>query len=417
MREHPARSVTIAHLRRLGHAGLSLAAVLVLAPPDALAQETRAEQIAERQAAKAERVEPQRPSPLERVVNRIDNYPFLTPSPHGLYPVFGGIIDGGAGWLRAGLAYRRNFGDSGGFGRVEARGSIRGDWESRATLEVPALALGRFGVGMDLYVQRVKRVPFYGVGNDTTRDRDAEFELDTDAVSGYATVRPLSLLVLTGGLEFLDRRSEPGEGLLPGPRRVFEPADVPGEDADVRYRHIHGAVDLDWRSSPEYTRSGGRWLLALHRFDQLDGTGFSFRRVDVEAVQHVPFHRGNQVVTLRGLGSTTSTDSGQIVPHFMLPYVGDDKTVRGLSAFRLQDRHRLVVNVEYRWRAAEVVDMAVFTDAGRVGATRRQLGVKGLSRAVGVEMRLHGPEFTALRATVAVGSDGWRARVSAGTAF
>ncbi|NIQ96429.1 MAG: hypothetical protein GWN87_21215, partial [Desulfuromonadales bacterium] len=82
--------------------------------PSVDAQESRQALLAQARAEKAKELRPYEPDLAERVLDGIKNFPILSDSPYGWYPLFGGIIDG-AGWLRTGVAYRRNFGDAGQF--------------------------------------------------------------------------------------------------------------------------------------------------------------------------------------------------------------------------------------------------------------------------------------------------------------
>ena len=66
---------------------------------------------------------------------------------------------------------------------------------------------------------------------------------------------------------------------------------------------------------------------------------------------------------------------------------------------------------------SRVIDMAVFVDAGKVAAERRDLDFDGLKTAYGIGLRIHGPTFTPLRLDVARGEEGVRVHITGGVAF
>ena len=64
---------------------------LSVATPTA-AQESRLEQLAAQRREKAETVHPHQPNTAERVLDMMGNFPMLSDSPHGPYPLLGGIL-------------------------------------------------------------------------------------------------------------------------------------------------------------------------------------------------------------------------------------------------------------------------------------------------------------------------------------
>ncbi len=210
-----------------------------------------------------------------------------------------------------------------------------------------------------------------------------------------------------------------GEATLQDPARVttVRIEDAPGFGRAFDYIHSEVFADLDWRESPGFTRSGGRYRLGLHQYAQVNGSGSSFTRFDAEVAQYFPFLHGSRVVALHGLASLTSVGTGQEIPHFHLPYLGGRNSVRSLPSFRYRDRHRLLITAEYRWRPSELIEMALFGDAGKVAATTRHLDLHDLHTALGISVRLHGPTFTAIRMAAAYGSEGLRVLFAVGPVF
>lgn len=222
----------------------------------------------------------------------------------------------------------------------------------------------------------------------------------------HALFRPAPIVVVGGGGEFLRRESGHNRGSGRSIEQTFTPADAPAYGETLRFGHFFGSAGLDWRRpAAGYADSGGLYRATFHAYDA-DDHRFSFRRVDVDVVQHVPILRANWIVSLRGRLSTTMTDDGQEVPFYLLPRLGGSDGVRGYGAYRFLDRHAMLLSAEYRWTPGKTLDMAVFWDGGRVAATRDGLGLRDLKSSVGIGARIHSPSQTALRMELAVSREG-----------
>lgn len=77
----------------------------------------------------------------------------------------------------------------------------------------------------------------------------------------------------------------------------------------------------------------------------------------------------------------------------------------------------LLFTGEYRWVPSQIIDMALFVDAGKVARVRSDLDFTGLKTAYGIGLRFHGPHFTALRLDVARGKEGVRLHLTGGIGF
>ena len=143
---------------------------------------------------------------------------------------------------------------------------------------------------------------------------------------------------------------------------------------------------------------------------------YNFERVDAEAIQHIPILRENWVLSFRARMQTTLGDA--VVPTFLLPSLGSGSTLRAYSSWRFRDRHSELFSAEWRWIPNRLgLDMALFYDAGKVTAERRELDFDGLTSNVGVGVRFHGPLATPLRIELAHGREGMHLVFSGGPAF
>ena len=207
-----------------------------------------------------------------------------------------------------------------------------------------------------------------------------------------------------------------GEGGEPSIETIYTPQTAPGLGADPDYIHSQLGVGIDWRKSPGYTRNGGLYYATLHDYSNTNGGTYSFQRLDVDLIQHIPLLRENWVLVGRASGQTTLNDN-DLIPYFLLPALGSGSTLRAFKADRFRDRHSMVMSAEIRWIPGNAIDMAFFYDAGKVTSRRRDFSFKALKSDVGFGIRFHGLISTPLRVDVAVGNEGWKLVISGSAAF
>jgi hypothetical protein len=159
--------------------------------------------------------------------------------------------------------------------------------------------------------------------------------------------------------------------------------------------------------STGYSRRGGLFRLAYEEFNPLE-TGDTFGIARAEVVQHIPVMRETWVVSLRGRSESVVRPS-DVVPYFLMPYLGSGSTLRAYTTGRFRDRHSLLLTGELRWFPNRLgFDMALFYDAGKVAPEQAGLTLKNMKTDVGVGARFHTPSVTAVRIELAHGLEGWR---------
>ena len=156
--------------------------------------------------------------------------------------------------------------------------------------------------------------------------------------------------------------------------------------------------------------------MTIHNFEDHNGA-LGFRRVDYDAIQHIPLLRDAWVLSLHGRIETTYTSDGEEIPFFMLPALGGGSTLRGFTSWRFRDKHSLLMQAEWRVLANRFLDMAVFYDAGKVVSRREEISFEGLKSDFGLGFRLHGPAATPLRIELAKSHEGLALVFSAKSAF
>jgi hypothetical protein len=261
-------------------------------------------------------------------------------------------------------------------------------------------------------------VGFFGTGTAaTSHDDRANYGFEQPYIGAKLDVMPTrKLLTLGAGAEYSQWKQKPGGGAAPSVEEVYTPDTLPGLGASINYLHTEGSVGLDWRPSPTYARRGGAYSVTLHDFADSDDR-YGFRRVDYDAVQHLPLLRETWVLSLHGRVETTYGRDDQQIPFFMLPALGGGSTLRGFSSWRFRDNHSLLLQAEWRVMVNRFLDMAIFTDAGKVTARRGDLDFDGLKSDYGLGFRFHGPLATALRVELAKSNEGLAIVFSSKAAF
>ena len=193
-----------------------IACAIGLAHP-AAGQESRAEQLARQRAEKAADLQVYEPNTAERVLDVMKNFPMLSESPHGPYPLLGGLIEG-AGWFKAGVAYRKNFGERSQFLTTHARVSNKGYWQVGGNVEMPDVVRDRLGLRIDASHLHARDVSYYGLGNGSDPGADpAAFKMQATTAGLSGRVRARRHIWLGGRVGY--DRTVTGEASIQNPNR------------------------------------------------------------------------------------------------------------------------------------------------------------------------------------------------------
>jgi hypothetical protein len=380
------------------------------AQPDA-APQSRADLLRAARAAKARLVSPYRPGLLEKL-SAFASEKESGGKPLGWYPYLGSIYPGGS--VAIGAGYRLPLFDTGQI-ELEAAASYRLYKKVEVRFDPPRLADGRVRIRTRLAYIDAPKVKFFGVGNASSVDDRTTFAFNPVIAGATASFAPVKGLTFGSGVDYW--RNETGRGkLAPSIEERFVLPDVPGLGVSPDYFAPKVFAEVDTRAHRGYSTSGGYYRAELAYFDA-DRAGYSFRRLDAEASHRFPILRANWVVALRGLVTMTGTASGQVVPYFFLPALGNSRDLRAYDDFRFRDRHRLALTGEYRWTPSRLLDMALFVDAGKVASTRGDLNLSDLHADYGLAARLHTGKDTILRLELARGSEGFKLVFGVGPNF
>ena len=377
--------------------------------------DTRAAQLAAKQAEKAKVLEPYKPTKAEKIIYRLETR--FSGTATGFYPFFGSAYPGGG--LALGAGYQNRFGDTGGY-HFHGAYSIRGYKMFDAGLRLPAFASGRMKTFVNAHYVDADEVAFFGIGNETDEDDEAAYSFTPITFGVDETIDLTRELHVGGGVAYQSYETDTGGSTtVPSLEDVFVvPDEAPGFGQDFKYITGNVFAEFDWRESPGYTTSGGLYRVDWTHYKDREDGDFDFRRTDITLIQHIPILRGNQGLAFRALVSTTGfVGDTQFIPFFLLPKLGGGSELRGFRDFRFRDNHRMLLTAEYRWRPSKFMDMAIFYEVGKVGTEREDLDFEDLHNSYGIGARFHGPNLSALRIELARSVEGMRVIIGAGAAF
>ena len=326
--------------------------------------DTRAAALARAKADKARTVQVYEPNKAERWLNRAET--MLLTGGLRFHPFFESAYSGGGFTLGAG--YRRFVSP---YNTLDLRGSLTFSGYKR--IEAEFLAPRLFNRRGDPVGARWLARSH---ASRLLRDRDgADIERRSRKLQLHAAVRlrtgsrsgqPAGCSSSAAASRYSQWDQGPGSGTVPSVEEVYTPETLPGLGAKPTYLHAEGSAALDWRTSAGYSRRGGAYGVTVHDFAD-HNSAFGFRRVDYDAIQHIPLLRDAWVLSFHGRVETTYAGDDEQIPFFMLPALGGGSTLRGFPSWRFRDNHSLLLQAEWRVLANRFLDMAVFYDAGKVG--------------------------------------------------
>jgi hypothetical protein len=383
----------------------ALIIVFSIAAPLA-AQSTRVDAIAEAQATKAKHLDTEGPSKAELTIQRILISPLLKGG-DGAYPWFGSIYSGTG--MGAGAGYLKPLANAASF-NVQTGISMSNSKMVRAGFTAPELWRGKLQVHTGAQWIDARGLSFYGFGQRSDRHQRERFDFAPKEIGGNVTLRPVRVVVLSGGYMFTNFDSH-----RETPR--FGPRESPGMDDELNFHVTRATAAFDWRPAPAYSTRGGLYRASFERHAEARGLPYSFNLQEYEVVQQVPLVREQFVLAAHGLMTLTTADRGDEVPVMLAPFLGSASELRGFANRRFTDRNRVLLTGEYRWRPSRYLDMALFLDAGQVARDRRDFDLDEFDVSWGIGARFHGPNFNALRVEVARGREGIRLILSGSQPF
>jgi hypothetical protein len=390
-------------------AGTCAAIALWAAAPTqpAHAQATRAELIERQRTEKAQALHPYEAGRLERLLLFVEQRePLRLLNPHdGFFvryayperPTGAGMAVGGG--FRHDLFRER--------ARIVLEGgiSIRNYQLLRADFFLPRLARGTIEVGGHAAYHSHPQEDFYGLGPDSLVENRSTFAYSASDFQGRVLARPRPWLQFGARAGVLDPVVESGrDTTLPQLTDRFPLVAPPGLSQQPRYGYVEVSGTLDRRDQPGNPRAGGYYHVALRRYAARGPADEDrFRVLDADLQHFFPIFDKKRVIALRGrVISSVGADDGD-VPFYFQPTLGGSDSLRSYGEYRFRDRNVIFLNAEYRWEAFSGLDMALFSDWGKVATSHGNVDFGSLKRAYGLGLRFNTYKAVFLRFDIAAG--------------
>ena len=365
---------------------------------------SRAELLAKMRQEKAQTLEPYKPKGIEKALLYIEENRIMDrlTIADGWYPRFGGLTTGGG--FAGGAGYRQHLFDDRLFLNGSAAISTKAYKQVVANASYPALWDGRLEVGGTFRWNDFPQEDFFGLGNDSDRERRTNYALESTDVSGLFAVKPFRWTRVGAEIGYFSPTLSSGtDPRFPSTEVLFTDAEAPGlvEQAPYLYKNLF--VEVDYRDQPGNPRSGGLWRAKYGIWNENDFNRYDFGRFDAEMAHFFPIFDKKRVFAMRLGLSYVNNDPDNRVPFYFLPYIGGSDTVRGFKEFRFRDENVIFMNAEYRWEAFSGLDMALFFDAGEVRSDWEDIDFQELKTSYGVGFRFNTYKSVFMRLDIGVG--------------
>jgi outer membrane protein assembly factor BamA len=250
---------------------------------------------------------------------------------------------------------------------------------------------------------------FFGIGANSLEHNETNYTLRQ--VGGELTfgrrLMPALIASLTERLRYVAIRRGVIDS-LPFLKDVF--TDVPGEDGSFVWAH-RLALTYDSRNSQMTPTEGRFGQVFIEVADEAIGSQASFVRYGLQGRWVWPHFGERLVMAVRGLLERVT---GSDVPFFELSDLGGDETLRGFGENRFLDEGRVLFNAEERIKVFHLnygevrtdIELAVFTDVGRVFKSFNDLGSGKIQAVIGGGIRFLAASQIVAKIDVGVGSEG-----------
>jgi len=364
---------------------------------------TRAEADRKRREEKAAQTRQYEPNGVERAINFAEQKAIIIIDREGFYPKLGSLTVGSGFAYGLGFRNRRLFEHKGAVD-LWAAASIRRYTAVEARMTFPRLAGNHLHLETWASRRDYPQENYFGLGPDSNRADRSDYAIRTNHVGGRAGVRPVEIVLVGGGVEYLQPRLGSGKNdRLPDVPGVFDPADVPGLETSSDFLRSDAFIEVDYRV-PRNARRGGWYRVDFSHYDDRTAGTYTFNRVDADLRQFIGLLAGRRVIAARLFVSTSDATGDHAVPFYFMPTLGGNDTLRGFRQYRFRGPHAILLQGEYRWEIWSGLDAAIFYDAGKVANRRADLDFADLESDYGFGFRFNTNNGVVFRVDAAFGS-------------
>jgi hypothetical protein len=320
---------------------------------------------------------------------------------------------------------------------VEGRVSVEGFWAVGALSHLQFDGYRTSDVGSYRMPQitaavrhfELPRLPFYGLGNDSSRDNRSLFELTETELPILADFPLGSGFTLSAQLNTLFAASDPAFTFT----TLFSQATAPGISASTT--HMVPGLALSYRSPDVLYGLYGDGRVGYEAYQTLSGGSFTFDRVSARMALHYgieeqpfveegfPYFRrlfGSSRFTVEANLVISEPRSGNAVPFYLQPTLGggdlnNQNWLRSYTNYRFRANNTVAYGVSYERRLIDPIGFSVFVQWGKVAQDVGDLDFDGLkySAGVGLAIRLGGRAL--LDISFAWGDEGFQAYTTGNT--
>jgi len=397
-----------------------LSALCAAAPAQNDPAATRAESIERERANKARNLQPQDSPKPERAIEKWVENPLnkIFAAPNGFGVQFGGLAQG-AGFSLGARYLRRDLLNENLTFEASLVGSIHKYWAATIRASLPRLANRRVGVDFIADHTDSPSLLYFGPGPHSGEDNETDYRLEsTDFVTRLAWKPSVEhvLAGVLGGAHLINT----GPGTAGDDASIqtrFGPQQAPGVDIQTNYATAGPFAIVDFRDSPGDPRQGTSVVADYLLFQDYEHSAFTFRRMDAQVEQYIPFLNKKRVFALRGRTQLIYPNGGNLVPFYMQPALGGGDDLRGFEQYRFHDNNSLLFSGEYRWEVSAALDVALFSDAGTVFPRPGLIGFRNMREDYGMGFRVKTRDAVVMRLDAAVSNEGFHVWLRFGNAF
>lgn len=372
---------------------------------------TRAEQIQAERKKKAAQLTPEVAPKPERVLVQIRERRLLEKISYGvggLRPRIGALVTG-SGFALGPEFFRDDLRDGNILVRATTQFSTRQFQLYDLELGFPKLMNNNAYFDLHATHRNFPQMQYYGPGPDSQKTGRSNYRLE-DTLFGFGVgVTPGRHARLGAFGNFLEVNVGPGtDPRFVSTERTFRPTTTPGIDVQTDFLQGGVLAQYDYRDIPGGPRSGGNYVAKFTYNKDSDIQRHTFRKLDLELQQYIPFFNQRRVFALRAKTELTYKNRNQTVPFYMQPTLGGSNDLRGFRPYRFYGDNLLLLNAEYRYEVFAGMDMAIFGDAGKVFQSKRQLNFHDLEGAYGVGMRFNARNSVFMRIDAGFSHEGFQ---------
>jgi hypothetical protein len=249
-------------------------------------------------------------------------------------------------------------------------------------------------------------LPFFGLGNQSSRDDRSLFELTETEIPILVDFPVGHGVVFSTQVNALFASSDPS----PTFTTRFSEATAPGIRASTT--HLVPGLAVTYRSPDVLYGFSGEGRLSYEAYQTMAGGSFSFDRVEARVAVHygiedLPFAQGTFPYLRSLLGSSrfsavanlviSQPRSGNAVPFYLQPTLGggdihNENWLAGYMNYRFRAPNTVAYGLSYERRLIDPFGFSVFAQWGKVGEDVGELTFTHLKHSIGVglTMRLGG---------------------------